>query len=106
EGDKPVRDYLLQQTMSGKHLSIRSGKWKYQDHQSSGGNNYERDGEWGMKKYALPEKDPAAPGQLYDLESDPGETTNLYSKHPDVVKRLKAKLDEFVRTGRSGPHRE
>jgi hypothetical protein len=34
------------------------------------------------------------PGQLYNLETDPGETTNLYNKHPDIVKQLKALLKE------------
>ncbi|MEX0818318.1 MAG: sulfatase/phosphatase domain-containing protein [Pirellulaceae bacterium] len=32
--------------------------------------------------------------QLYDLESDPGETTNLAPEHPAIVRRLRA---EFLR---------
>jgi arylsulfatase A-like enzyme len=47
-----------------------------------------------------------APGQLYNLETDPGETTNLYSKHPEMVKALKAQLDAFKASGRSAPLRE
>jgi hypothetical protein len=58
-----------------------------------------------MKQYALPEKAPAAPGQLYNLKADPGETTNLYFKHPKIVKTLKAKLEEFKKSGRSAPVR-
>lgn len=102
--EKPVRPYLLQQTIK-LDLSIREGKWKYLDHLGSGGNNYTREGEWGMKQYALPEKDPEAAGQLYDLEKDPGETTNLYSKHPEIVKRLKEMLEESKKSGRSAPLR-
>lgn len=30
----------------------------------------------------------ASPAELYDLEADIGETTNVVAKHPDVVKRL------------------
>ncbi len=56
-----------------------------------------------MKPYALKETDPEAPGQLYDLEADPGETNNLYSKHPDIVNRLKMQLEIFKRSGRSAP---
>ena len=41
QGDKPVRPYLLQQTIS-LALSIRQGHWKLLDHQGSGGNDYER----------------------------------------------------------------
>ena len=37
----PVRAYTLHQTMSLK-IAIRKGKWKYLDHQGSGGNNYDR----------------------------------------------------------------
>jgi arylsulfatase A-like enzyme len=86
-------------------LAIRQGDWKYLDHQGSGGNNYNRDGRWGMKQYALPEQAPTAPGQLYNLKTDPGETTNLYFKYPKIVKTLKAKLEEFKKTGRSAPMR-
>jgi len=104
QGDTPVRRYLLQQTMSFA-MSIRDGKWKYLDHKGSGGNNYNRSGPWGMKQYALKDTDPDAPGQLYNLETDPGETKNLYSKHPKIVKELKAQLDIFRESGRSVPLR-
>ena len=98
--ENPIREYTLHQTIS-LALAIRSGPWKYLDHQGSGGNNYEREGEWGMKQFALPETAPEAPGQLYHLGDDPGETTNLYFEHPDVVERLRGKLQEFVASGRS-----
>ena len=58
-----------------------------------------------MKQFALPEKAPNAPGQLYNLKTDPGETTNLYFKEPKRAKALKTKLEEFKRTGRSAPNR-
>ncbi|MDH3584087.1 MAG: arylsulfatase [Phycisphaerae bacterium] len=104
QGDKPVRPYLLQQTMS-LALSIRQGDWKYLDHKGSGGNNYKRKGAWGMAQYALPELDPGAPGQLYNLADDPGETTNLYSRQPKIVAELKAKLEQSKASGRSAPGR-
>jgi arylsulfatase A-like enzyme len=104
QGDKPVRRYLLQQTISFA-MSIRDGHWKYLDHKGSGGNNYQREGAWGMKPYALEDTDPDAPGQLYDLSTDPGETKNLYSQHPELVKRLKSQLDAFKDSGRSAPLR-
>ncbi len=100
QGDRPVRRYLLQQTIS-LNLSIRRGPWKYLDHKGSGGNNYERNAM--LKPYVLPEKAPTAPGQLYNLQTDPGETTNLYFEHPQIVKELKAKLDEYKANGRSRP---
>jgi arylsulfatase A len=105
QGEKPVRTTMLEQTIS-LALSIRNGQWKFLDHKGSGGNNYAIDGEWGMKPYALEDTDPDAPGQLYNLATDPGERTNLYSKHPEIVKALKAQLDAFKASGRSAPLRE
>ena len=101
-GDKPIREYTLHQTIK-LDLAIRHGNWKYLDHKGSGGYNYGREGEWGMKQYALPERAPDAPGQLYDLAKDPGETKNLYNDHPEIVKALKEKLDEYKSSGRSAP---
>ncbi len=97
----PIRPYLLTQAFRGaRTLAIRRGKWKYLDHTGSGGNNYDK-GE--LKCYALPENAPDAPGQLYDLENDPGETTNLYLKHPEIAAGLKALLEQSKSSGRSRP---
>lgn len=107
QGDASIRPYLIQQTHWEQKLSIRVGQWKYLDHKGSGGNNYQREGgDWSMKPFVLPDTDPDALGQLYNLADDPGETTNLYSKHPKIVAQLKAKLDEAVGAGRSAPARE
>ena len=100
EGE-PVRRHTLHQTVR-LDLAIRRGKWKFLDHQGSGGNDYEKDT---LKPYSLPELAPDAPGQLYNLETDPGETTNLYFEHPDIVDELKTQLDEFRNSGRSAPLR-
>ena len=102
QATKPIREFTLHQTIK-LDLAIRNGDWKYLDHKGSGGNNYERGGEWGLKQFALPNNAPDAPGQLYNLAKDPGETKNLYNEHPDIVKRLKEKLEEFKKSGRSRP---
>jgi hypothetical protein len=99
--DKPVRRYTLHQTIS-LALSIRRGPWKYLDHRGSGGNDYDQPH---LKRFRLQNTAPDAPGQLYNLASDPGETRNLYDQHPDIVRELKSKLDEFRATGRSAPKR-
>ncbi|MHC4638853.1 MAG: sulfatase-like hydrolase/transferase [Planctomycetota bacterium] len=102
QGDKPVRRYTLQQTIK-LAMAIRRGPWKYLDHKGSGGNSSYNRGR--LKQYALPEKAPNAPGQLYNLDSDPGETTNLYFEYPEIVKELKSQLDKYVAIGRSAPLR-
>ncbi len=97
----PIRPYLLTQAFGGaKTLSIRKGDWKYLDHQGSGGNRYDSGG---LKTFALPETAPGAPGQLYDLANDPGETRNLYSSEPEVVNELRALLEQTRISGRSRP---
>ncbi|MES2426971.1 MAG: arylsulfatase [Bacteroidota bacterium] len=64
----------------GGMFAIRKDKWKFIDGNGSGG--------WSAKD---PNDD--APGQLYDMEKDEAETTNLYTKYPDVVKELKQLLE-------------
>ena len=54
-------------------------------------------------EYRLPELAPDAPGQLYNLETDPGETKNLSHKHPEIVEELQGLLDNTMATGRSAP---
>jgi arylsulfatase A len=95
-GGGQVRPYTLHQTTS-LALAIRRGPWKYLDHRSSGGNNYDNPG---LKPFLLPDTAPEAPGQLYNLETDPGETVNLYFKHPEIVQELKALLDKSKVQGR------
>ncbi|MBT4798853.1 hypothetical protein OAL53_04840 [Akkermansiaceae bacterium] len=38
-------------------------------------------------------------GQLYNLQQDPGETINLYSKAPRVMAHLKSLLEESNKSG-------
>jgi arylsulfatase A-like enzyme len=100
----PVRPYLLQQAFGGpRYLSIRRGRWKYLDHTGSGGNSYEHDRD--LKPFLLPDTAPGAPGQLYNLETDPGETENLYFEYPEIVSELKLLLDQSKASGRSRPAR-
>lgn len=99
--EKPIREYTLHQTIS-LALAIRKGHWKLLNHKGSGGNRYDRGP---MKAFAIADTDPAAPGQLYDLSADPGETTNVWSKYPDVVTELTTQLKMFQQSGRSAPQR-
>ncbi|MFV1995276.1 MAG: arylsulfatase, partial [Verrucomicrobiales bacterium] len=97
--DEPVRTHTLHQTIR-LALAIRRGPWKYLDHTGSGGNRYDQPM---LKGFRLREKAPDAPAQLYNLDDDPGETTNLYFQHPEIVAELKSKLEESRVSGRSAP---
>ncbi len=96
----PIRPYLLTQAFGGQRtLAIRRGSWKFIDHPGSGGNRYENDP--GLRPFILPEAAPEAPGQLYDLSSDPGETSNLYFREPKSAAELKALLEQSKASGYS-----
>ncbi len=71
-------------------FAIREGKWKLIDGKGSGG-------------WTKGGKDDPAPGQLYDMENDIGETRNLYAEHPDVAARLSALLEKYKAASRSAP---
>ena len=94
-----IRPHMLTQSFRGE-FQVRRGNWKYLDHKGSGGNNYSSPN---MKKYAIPEAEPNAPGQLYDLDADPGESKNLYSSKPKIRQELQALLKQLKEGGRSAP---
>jgi arylsulfatase A len=96
-----IRPHMLTQSFRSE-FQIRQGDWKYLDHMGSGGNNYEKGN---LKKFALAETAPDATGQLFNLASDPGETTNLFFKETAKRKELQALLADLTRkeNGRSAP---
>jgi arylsulfatase A-like enzyme len=100
EETRPVREYTLQQTISNA-LGIRSGPWKLLAHKGSGGNSYEEDSV--LAKYRIPDSSPESPAQLYNLDSDPGESQNVYTEHPDIVTKLQERLEYFRSSQRSTP---
>jgi arylsulfatase A-like enzyme len=65
-----------------------------------GGNSYEAliRGSWKLLR-----NDPYSPFELYDLDSDPGETTDVAAQHPDRVRELSEVLREHVRRGGQVP---
>jgi arylsulfatase A-like enzyme len=89
----------LTQSFRGE-FQIRQGDWKYLDHKGSGGNSYPKGN---LAQHALPETAPDAPGQLYNLKTDPGETTNLYFEEESKRKELQQLLAKLKSAGRSAP---
>jgi len=86
-----TRAGVIHHSISG-HFAYRQGKWKLLLAKGSAG--------WtGAKENQLPKGSPKA--QLYDMEQDPGETTNLYESHPEVADRLLKQLESDVSRGRS-----
>ena len=90
---KEVRDDLVHQSINGS-LSIRRGRWKLEMCPGSGGWSYPKPGE---------EEAGAPRFQLYDLETDIGETTNVILEHPEVAAKLRRILTGYILDGRSTP---
>ncbi|MGJ7033293.1 sulfatase family protein [Niabella hirudinis] len=95
-GPRPLREAIVYHSAKGE-FAIQKGSWKLIlcDEKTAGGS-------WVPdKRYdSLQSKTPFL---LYDLETDPGETNNLYSRHPHKVKDLKALLTRYITEGRSTP---
>ena len=69
-------------------MAVRSGKWKLHKAGPRFKTWQNEKGQWIHRRVDLPT-------ELYDLESDVGETTNLAEKHPEVVTRLARMMDRF-----------
>jgi len=95
---EPPRTSLVMHSIDGS-FAVREGRWKLCLCPGSGGWSPPRPG---RDDAGLPRV------QLFDLEADRGETTNLEAEHPDLVARLTALLEGWVAEGRStpGPRRE
>ena len=94
-----VRGPLLLRSARG-HNALRIGKWKYIDQLGSGGFSSGRGDE-----YKKPNPGPGDPtAQLFDMESDPGETTNLWAEYPDVVAVMAAELARLQTESHTRPY--
>ncbi len=85
-----TRAGVIHHSISG-HFGYRQGKWKLLLAKSSGG--------WTSPKENQVKDGPVA--QLYNMEADPAETTNLYETNPEVAANLLAKLQADIEGGRS-----
>jgi arylsulfatase A len=74
------------------HFAIREGKWKLNMLRGSGGS---------LKPVVMQPKEGEALYELYNLDTDPGETTNLYFEQPEIVEKLKNKITDIIQNGRS-----
>lgn len=89
----PIRESIIQESGKGTR-TIREGSWKLELGLGSGGFSEP------IEVTPLPD---GPKGQLYDLDADPGERTNLWSARPDIVDRLMTKLKQAEAAGRTRP---
>lgn len=89
---QPLREAVVHHSIRGA-FSIRRGDWKLELCPGSGGWSDPKPGSDATKK--LPTV------QLYNMQDDVSETTNLQDKYPKVVQELTELLQRYVDRGRS-----
>jgi arylsulfatase A-like enzyme len=88
---EPIRRDVIHHSSMGV-FSIRRDNWKLiLETKGSGG--------WPPPRGGAPE--PGTPGQLYDLDSGPGEQYDLFETRSDVVAELSSLIDRYRRSDRS-----
>lgn len=93
-GDVSARDTLISHSIDGA-FAIRQGPWKLCLCAGSGGWSEPREDQ--AKQQDLPSM------QLFHLQADPAEQTNLVDQHPDKVLELLDLIKNQVTSGRSTP---
>lgn len=88
-----LREATVHSSVNGS-LSIRKGKWKLEMCPGSGGWSFPTPG---------PETEGLPPLQLYNLDMDIGERTNVAGDNPQIVDELTQLLTRYILDGRSTP---
>ena len=88
------RDHLVQQDNGRRgNYGFRVGKWKLQRHDSK----RRRNAKLRLKSQQSPRY------SLFQLDVDPGETTNVIGKHPQQAAKMIDRLQKLIDAGRSRP---
>ncbi|WP_430937090.1 sulfatase family protein, partial [Saccharicrinis sp. 156] len=112
--NKQIRTEVLLAAQRKTHLAIRKDSWIYIGAQGGGGFT---SGKHGAHAFGGPAaitfagevnsdiengkiKEDAPPAQLYNLEKDPSQTTNLYHEFPEKVKEMKELLKSYQELGK------
>jgi len=88
------REATVHHSINGS-FAIRQGDWKLIMAKGSGG--------WSFPKPNDPAEVDLPEVQLYNLASDPRETTNVQADNAEKVASLKALLSKYIKEGRSTP---
>jgi arylsulfatase A-like enzyme len=92
-GKGPRREFAVHHSLHGM-FALREGVWKFAEARGSGG-------------FSLPRTVTPKPGepstQLYRLDTDPAETTNLAAEEPAIAGRLDRRLREIRESTRTRP---
>lgn len=107
--NEQLREEVVLAAQKKSHLSIRKGEWMYIGAQGGGGFTRSKHGAHAFGGPAAISfagqinsdiengqiTEGASPAQLYNLEKDPSQTTNLYEQFPEKVKELEKLLKSY-----------
>ncbi|MFI3291628.1 MAG: arylsulfatase [Opitutales bacterium] len=94
---KPLRYATVQNTEKDGAYALRQGDWIYINQYVGAGKQYIPNGKtlnYGKK----------TDGLLFNLKEDIEQVNNLYEQHPEMVKEMKALLDEYISGKPTAPH--
>jgi len=92
--NEPIRPGTVNHSIAG-YFALRKGPWKLEMCKGSGG--------WSFPSPRMADTMNLPPVQLYNLDKDISETTNVWDQHPDLVKSMKEQLKHYILEGRSTP---
>jgi len=91
----PIRTDVVHHSINGS-FSLRQGSWKMVFCPGSGG--------WSAPRPQTFKKVPTTGWyQLFDLENDPSEQTNVIVLHPETAERMTQLMQQYIAAGRSTP---
>lgn len=94
KAEEPLREAVVHHSINGS-FAIRQGPWKLVLCRDSGG--------WSAPRPGTPAAKELPDTQLFNLESDIGETKNVAAEHPDIVAKLTELMEQYIADGRSTP---
>ena len=99
-GDKPCREYLVEQNNDASWVGLRKGPWKLLPAANVPGKRFTPESEHPAE--AVAKKDyPPKKISLYNLTDDLSEKKDIAAAHPVIVAELSAKLDEIMKGGKN-----
>ena len=96
----PTRDHVVLQSYTGV-LSIRDERYKLILGTGGSGGRQGTTPDWQPNQTGWDRIKTIDVGQLYDLANDPYERTNLFKSQPEIVARLRERLEKIVFEDRS-----